>query len=201
MFTGLIIDVGRLKSSERDGDTRMVIECALDTHSVDIGASVCCNGVCLTVVDKGRDWFAADVSDETLAVTALGDWKVGTLINLERSLKLGDELGGHIVTGHVDGVGTIETLENVAGSMHLVVSLPDEFAPLVAKKGSIAVDGVSLTVNDVTDRPNGGGTVVSINLVPHTQQHTHFHAAKAGDKINLEFDILARYVARLQARN
>ena len=200
MFTGLVIDVGRLKSCSRDGgDTRMVIENHLDMNTVAIGASICCNGVCLTVVDKGANWFAADVSDETLSVTALTDWSEGTLINLERSLKLGDELGGHIVTGHVDGIGVIETFETVAGSVHMDIMVPASFGALVAKKGSIAVDGVSLTVNEVTDRDDD--TLVSINLVPHTREHTAFSVAETGNRVNLEFDILARYVARLQARN
>jgi len=198
MFTGIITDVGKVASTERTLDTRVVIETSYDIATVAIGASICCNGVCLTVVDKADGWFAADVSDETLKVTAMGDWAAGTLVNLERSLKIGDELGGHIVTGHVDCVGRIVTFDTVAGSMLLKVEVPAELSGLVAKKGSICVDGTSLTVNDVED--GSDTSIVSINLVPHTWDNTRFRDSIVGDKVNIEFDVLARYVARLQVR-
>lgn len=196
MFTGLVTDVGRVRSIERDGDTRVSIECTYDTQSIDMGASICCAGVCLTVVDKGDGWFATDVSDETLSCTTLGGWSEGTAVNLERSLKLGDEMGGHIVTGHVDGVGEIAALSEVNASCKMDIAVPLKFAKLLVAKGSICVDGTSLTINSVDDRAYD--TLVSINLIPHTQNATSFKHITVGQKVNLEFDILARYVARMQ---
>ncbi len=196
MFTGLVTDVGRVRSIERNGDTRVCIESTYDVESFDMGASICCAGVCLTVVDKAEGWFAVDVSDETLSCTTLGDWAEGSVVNLERSLKLGDEMGGHIVTGHVDCVGEISAMSAVKASCKMDIAVPLKFSKLLVDKGSICVDGASLTVNSVEDRAYD--SLVSINLIPHTQEVTSFKDAAVGQKVNLEFDILARYVARMQ---
>ena len=196
MFTGLVTDVGRVRSIERDGDTRVEIESAYDFKTIDMGASIACAGVCLTVVDKGDGWFAADVSDETLSCTSLGSWREGSAVNLERSLKLGDEMGGHIVTGHVDCVGEIAALSEVNASCKMDITVPKKFAKLLVEKGSVCVDGTSLTVNSVDDHADH--SILSINLIPHTQDVTSFKNIATGDKVNLEFDILARYVARMQ---
>ncbi|MFC3051167.1 riboflavin synthase [Kordiimonas pumila] len=196
MFTGIVTDVGSVLSLEGDGDIRVAIRTSYDTSGIAIGASIACSGVCLTVVDKGADWFEADVSRETLSVTSLSGWKPGSLVNLERSLKVGDELGGHIVTGHVDCSGRIEKFDSIDDSIYMEVSFPTRFGTFIAQKGSVAIDGVSLTVNTVTDTDTE--TRFSINLIPHTQEVTAFRTTKAGDAVNLEFDILARYVARLQ---
>ena len=195
MFTGLVIDVGSVRSIQEAGDTRFEIACGLPMEKVSLGASICCSGVCLTVVDKGDDWFAADVSAASLAVTTLGDWQTGGLVNLEPSLRLGDEMGGHIVTGHVDVVGEITDFSPTGDSITMQITVPRSFAHLVAAKGSVAIDGVSLTVNAVEDKPDS--VAFSINLIPHTQEVTAFRAAAVGSKVNVEFDILARYVARL----
>jgi riboflavin synthase len=194
MFTGIITDIGRVRSIKPRGDTRFEIETAYDTATIEIGASIACSGACLTVVDKGEGWFAVDVSAETLAKTNLGDWVAGTVINLERSLRLGDELGGHIVLGHVDGVGRVASVKPEGDSLRFRFEVPLQLAPFVAPKGSIAVNGVSLTVNEVEG--NGFG----VNIIPHTQQMTTFGKMLAGDRINLEVDVLARYVARLNER-
>jgi len=196
MFTGIITDVGQIRLVERSGDTRVVIETAYDTSAVAMGASIACAGVCLTVVDKGEGWFAADVSDETLRCTAVGDWQAGKSINLERSLKLGDEMGGHIVTGHVDCVGVIAALTPENDSLTMDITVPKDFGHLLVAKGSAAINGTSLTVNTVQDSIEG--TTLSINLIPHTQSVTSFHTVSLGERVNVEFDILARYVARLQ---
>ena len=196
MFTGIVTDVGTVRSMDGDGDIRVAIDTSYETSSIDIGASIACSGVCLTVVDKGDGWFSADVSRETLSVTSLADWKEGALVNLERSLKVGDELGGHIVTGHVDCVGTVDTWSPVDDSMLLEVKVPKKFAHLVAQKGSVSIDGASLTVNRVEDLEDGAR--FSINIIPHTQEVTNFRALKQGARVNVEFDILARYVSRLQ---
>ena len=196
MFTGIVTDVGTVQSVEGEGDVRLTLSTSYDTSGIDIGASIACSGVCLTVVSKGENFFSADVSRETTSVTNLGAWKNGTEVNLERSLKVGDELGGHIVTGHVDCVGEIVTFESVDESILLQIRVPEEFGYNVAKKGSITINGISLTVNEVEDLQDG--TKVSINVIPHTQEVTNFRQAKVGDKVNVEFDILARYVARLQ---
>lgn len=198
MFTGIVTDVGSVQSVEGKGDVRLTLSTIYDTASFDIGASIACSGVCLTVVSKGDGFFAADVSGETLRVTNLGSWEKGTEVNLERSLKVGDELGGHIVTGHVDCVGEIVTFESVNESILLQVMVPSDLGHNVAKKGSITINGVSLTVNDVEDLSEG--TKVSINVIPHTQDVTSFRQSKVSDQVNVEFDILARYVARLQDR-
>lgn len=199
MFTGIVTDVGKVASVSGETDLRFVISTRFDLTGVDIGASICCAGVCLTVVEKTNETFAVDVSQETLSVTNLGSWREGSEINLERSLKLGDELGGHIVTGHVDCLGEITRFDDVGESILMKVSLPAESRHLVAAKGSVCVDGVSLTVNSVEDAT--AVSEFSINLIPHTQAVTSFRNSKAGDQVNLEFDILARYVARLQEKD
>ena len=194
MFTGIITDIGRVRSIKPRGDTRFEIETAYDTATIEIGASIACSGACLTVVDKGDDWFAVDVSAETLARTNLGAWKQGTPINLERSLRLGDELGGHIVLGHVDGVGSLASVAPEGDSLRFRFEVPPDLRSFVAQKGSITVNGVSLTVNEVD------GASFGVNIIPHTQQMTTFGKMAAGDRINLEVDVLARYVARLNER-
>lgn len=199
MFTGIVTDIGRVAAVTGDADKVFTIQTSYDDlSSVDIGASIACAGVCLTVVDKNIDSFSVDASQETLSVTNLGDWAVDTEINLERSLKIGDELGGHIVTGHVDCLGNITRFERVDGSIAMDIQVPAEFSHLVAQKGSVTIDGASLTVNAVSD--NETGSNLSINLIPHTQAVTSFRNTKPGDKVNVEFDILARYVARLQTK-
>ncbi len=192
MFTGIITDKGRVRSIEQKGDTRAVIETSFDLAKVNIGASIACSGACLTVVEKGADWFAVDISAETLSKTALGDWQEGTFVNLERSLCLGEELGGHIVLGHVDGVATIEAIRPEGDSVRFDFHVPDELVKFIAPKGSVTLDGVSLTVNEVQ------GNRFGVNIIPHTQAVTTFGDAGVGQKINLEIDVLARYVARLQ---
>ena len=195
MFTGIITAVGKVRAIEHRGDSRFVIASSYPSDDIDIGASIACSGVCLTVVDKGRDddedWFAVDVSAETLSLTSLADWAVGGAVNLERSLKVGDELGGHIVSGHVDGVAIISSIESEGDSLRFTFEAPEGFARYVAQKGSVALNGVSLTVNEVD------GGQFGINIIPHTQTVTTFGEAKAGDRVNFEIDVLARYVARL----
>lgn len=191
MFTGIITDVGRVRAIEKTGDTRYEIETSYDTDTIDIGASIACSGPCLTVIEKGEGWFAVEASDETLSCTNLGDWNEGSAVNLERALKIGDELGGHVVTGHVDAVVSLLQMETIGDSTKLVFSLPAKFAGLVAAKGSICLDGVSLTVNDV------GDDHFTVNIIPHTQEHTTFGTLAEGRRINFEIDVLARYVARM----
>ena len=197
MFTGIITDIGTIESVEARGDTRVVIRTAYDTATVDLGASIACSGVCLTVVDKGPGWFAVDVSGETLRRTAQGDWAVGHRLNLERAMKLGDELGGHIVTGHVDGIAEIVSVKPEGDSKRIEISLPSTLAPYVAAKGSVTVDGVSLTVNEVSDHADGS-THFSINLIPHTQAVTTLGALTPGQPVNIEIDVLARYLFRME---
>jgi riboflavin synthase len=192
MFTGIITDIGTVVARETRGDTHFRIRTRYETASIDIGASIACAGVCLTVVQKGADWFAVDVSAESLSRTTLDSWKDGSLINLERSLKVGDELGGHIVSGHVDGVGEVVATRNEGDSLRIDFRAPASLAGFVAEKGSITIDGASLTVNGVE------GAAFGVNLIPHTQQVTTLGKLKAGDGVNLEIDVLARYVARLQ---
>ncbi len=191
MFTGIITDVGRVRAVERQGDTRFTIETAFDTQTVPIGASIAHNGVCLTVVDKGPGWFAVQASAETLSKTTLGAWGEGTRVNLERAMRLGDELGGHIVSGHVDGVATVIEVRPEGDSRRMRFEVPAELAKYIATKGSVALDGVSLTVNEVE------GARFGVNIIPHTQGATTFGGLAAGDRVNLEIDMLARYVARL----
>ncbi len=191
MFTGIITDVGRVRAVERQGDTRFTVETAFAMETVPIGASIANNGVCLTVVEKGPGWFAVQASAETLSKTTLGGWGEGTRINLERALKVGDELGGHIVSGHVDGVATVVDVRPDGESKRFTFEAPANLAKYIASKGSVALDGVSLTVNEVD------GARFGVNIIPHTQDATTFGALKAGDRVNLEIDMLARYVARL----
>ena len=191
MFTGIVTDIGRVRQIEKRGDTRVVLETAYDTATIDLGASIACDGVCLTVVAIGPDWFAVDASAETFSVTGLGDWTEGRRINLERALKVGDELGGHIVSGHVDGVATVVDIAADGDSLRYVYDAPAALAPFIAPKGSVALDGVSLTVNAVEGHRFG------VNIIPHTQAKTTFGDRKPGDRVNLEIDVLARYVARL----
>jgi riboflavin synthase len=190
MFSGIITDVGRVAAIERRGDTRYVIETGFDTATIEIGASVAHNGVCLTVVETAPGRFAVEASAETLSRSTLGDWAVGTEINLERSLKLGDEIGGHLVYGHVDGVGTIVDRRPEGDSVRFTVEAPAALADYLASKGSVAIEGVSLTVNEVED------DVFGVNLIPHTWDVTTLGTLKAGSRVNLEIDMLARYLAR-----
>jgi riboflavin synthase len=198
MFTGIVTDVGRVKSIERRGDTHIAIATAYDTRGVDIGASIACSGPCLTVVEKGQGWFGVTVSAETLACTTLGQWREGTPVNLERSLKVGAELGGHIVTGHVDGVAEVASMQKEGESTRIRFRVPAALNSFVAPKGAIAVEGVSLTVNEVEDGKDG--TVFGVNIIPHTASHTTLGALAVGSKVNIEIDVLARYVARLGGR-
>ena len=199
MFTGIITDIGTIRSADQRGDLRLVIETAYDTATVAIGASIACSGACMTVVDKSAGWFAIDMSGESVSRTAPGMWTAGGQLNLERAMKIGDELGGHIVTGHVDGIGHVVSFEPVGDSWRVVIAAPDAVAPYVAAKGSITVDGVSLTVNDVTDQPDGTAHF-TLNIIPHTAAMTTLGGLKAGTPVNLEIDILARYLARMQSR-
>ncbi|MBS0504887.1 MAG: riboflavin synthase [Proteobacteria bacterium] len=196
MFTGIITDIGTIESVETRGDTRVVVRTAYDTATVDLGASIACSGVCLTVVDKGPGWFAVDVSGETLSRTAAEQWTQGRRLNLERAMKLGDELGGHIVTGHVDGIATIASIAADGDSKRIAFTVPEVLAPFVAPKGSITVDGVSLTVNAVEDQATG--TVFTVNLIPHTQAVTTLGALAEGQTVNIEIDVLARYLQRME---
>ena len=197
MFTGIITDVGTIERVEQRGDLRVVVATHYDTAGVDLGASIACSGVCLTVVDKGPGWFAVDVSGETVSRTAQGQWTEGRRLNLERAMRLGEEMGGHIVTGHVDGVGEITALADEGDSKRVTLAAGPEIAPYVAAKGSITLDGVSLTVNDVADRDDG--THFSVNLIPHTQAVTTLGALEPGQPVNIEIDVLARYLQRMEA--
>lgn len=196
MFTGIVTDIGKIESVEDRGDLRVRISTAYDTASVDLGASIACSGVCLTVVDKGPGWFAVDVSGETVSRTA-DQWGEGGALNLERALKLGDELGGHIVTGHVDGIGTIVGISPEGDSKKIIFSVPAALAPFIAPKRSVAIDGVSLTVNEVNDQPDGTAQF-AINLIPHTQSVTTLGALAEGQTVNIEIDVLARYLQRME---
>jgi len=198
MFTGIVTDVGTVRSAEQRGDLRLIIATHYDLASVDLGASIACSGVCLTVVDKGDDWFAVDVSEETLSKTAADHWREGAKLNLERALRLGDELGGHIVTGHVDAVATVVGTCPEGDSTRIGVSVPKSLAPMIAPKGSITLDGVSLTVNEVRDADDGS-THFAVNIIPHTAQHTSLGTIKAGQQLNVEVDVLARYIDRMLA--
>ncbi|MGO1117256.1 riboflavin synthase [Rhodovibrionaceae bacterium A322] len=191
MFTGIITDLGRVRALEQRGDLRLEMETAFDLSQVAMGASIACNGCCLTVVEKGDTWFAADVSAETLSKTTLGQWEVDDRVNLEGSLKLGEELGGHLVYGHVDGLAEITEIRPEGDSTRYRFTAPADLARFIAAKGSLALDGVSLTVNDVE------GDSFGVNIVPHTAEVTTFGRYQVGDKVNLEIDMLARYVARL----
>lgn len=193
MFTGIVTDIGRVRSVQRtERDWRYEIETVWDTTTIDLGASIAHAGCCLTVTEKGDGWFAVEVSGETLSKTKLAEWSEGSRINLERAAKLGDELGGHIVSGHVDGLGTVASITPEGGSHRIRFAAPEPLHRFIAPKGSITVDGVSLTVNEVE------GRVFDVNIIPHTWEATTLGSLKVGDKVNLEIDMLARYLARWQ---
>jgi riboflavin synthase len=197
MFTGIITDVGQVRQVDKRGDTHIAIGTHYDVSAIDIGASIACSGVCLTVVDKGNTedrWFAVTASGETLSKTTIAHWKVGDPVNLERPLKLGDELGGHIVAGHVDGVAEVVRMSPEGESTRMTFQAPEQFARFIAAKGSVALDGISLTVNEVD------GNRFGVNIIPHTSKVTTFGQLKTGAKVNLEVDLMARYVARLAGR-
>ncbi|MBS7671480.1 riboflavin synthase [Croceicoccus gelatinilyticus] len=200
MFTGIVTALGTVTSVARTGDTRLTIACPFDPAKIAIGASIACSGVCLTVVERGGQagdaWFAVDVSDETISKTAPQQWTDGATVNLEPALKLGDELGGHIVTGHVDAVGRVAVLEERGGSLHIEIDAPAAIAAYIATKGSITVDGVSLTVNAVEDLADGSARF-SLNIIPHTAEVTTLGGLKQGTAVNLEIDVLARYLKRM----
>lgn len=191
MFTGIIADIGELREIRPGGDTTFIIGTKLDLRDLALGASVACSGVCLTVIEHKADWFAVQASAETLARSVLSDWRIGARINLERALRAGDELGGHLVSGHVDAIAEIVERRPEGDSQRFAFRVPDVFAAAIAPKGSVALDGVSLTVNEVQ------GNRFGVNIIPHTLAHTTFGAAKIGDKVNFELDMLARYVARM----
>ena len=195
MFTGIVTDIGTVRTLDRRGDLRVRLGTSYDTDGLDLGASVACDGCCLTVVDRGTDeaggWFDVDVSAESLSKTALGSWEAGSRVNLERPLRVGDELGGHIVSGHVDGTARIAAITPEGESMRFSFEAPAALARFIAPKGSVALNGTSLTVNEVDGRRFG------VNMIPHTQAVTTWGTSKVGDEVNLEIDTLARYVARL----
>jgi riboflavin synthase len=197
MFTGIVTDVGTVRSAEQRGDLRLVIATGFDTAAIDLGASIACSGVCLTVVDKGEDWFAVDLSAETVSRTAANLWREGARLNLERSLRMGDELGGHIVTGHVDAVATVTEAIPDGDSLRIALRVPALLGPMIAPKGSIALDGVSLTVNTVEDA--GTETHFSVNVIPHTARETTLGDLPIGRQLNVEVDVLARYIDRMMA--
>ncbi|MEO9599246.1 riboflavin synthase [Parasphingorhabdus sp.] len=196
MFTGIVSDIGTIESLDQRGDLRVRISCGYAMDGVDLGASIACSGICLTVVEKGPDWFAVDVSSETLSCTAQGQFTAGRRLNLERALKVGEELGGHIVTGHVDGIGAVVSSTAAGDSQQVVIRVSKDLAPYIAAKGSITVDGVSLTVNAVSDDEEGA--LFTLNIIPHTGQVTTLGELEAGRAVNLEIDILARYLARME---
>jgi riboflavin synthase len=202
MFTGIITALGTIRETHQLGDLRAVIACPFDPAGIAIGASIACSGVCLTVVDKGGvagdAWFAVDISGESVARTVAGRWQPGAALNLEPALKLGDELGGHIVTGHVDGVGTVASVCPDGDSRRIGFAVSGELAPYLAQKGSITIDGVSLTVNDVADQADGT-CHFSVNIIPHTAEVTTLGTLSQGDEVNLEIDVLARYLKRMQS--
>lgn len=190
MFTGIVQDIGIVRSVEDRGDVRIVVDCGLDMARLEIGASVACSGACMTVVEKGADWFAFDVSAESLSKTVLGQWAAGARVNLEPSLRLGDELGGHMVSGHVDGLARAIDIDSEGGSHRVLFEVDPVFAPFLASKGSVCLDGVSLTVNAVD------GAQFGVNIIPHTWEVTSLGDLKAGDAVNFEVDTVARYIAR-----
>ena len=195
MFTGIITDLGRVRAVGQGAMTRLEIESKYPTESIAIGASIACNGACLSVVEHGPGWFAVEASGETLSKTTLAGWRPGAAVNLERPLKLGDELGGHLVLGHVDGVGQVVERRQDGGSVRLTVKAPAELARFIAPKGSIAIDGVSMTVNEVS------GNRFGVNVIPITQRETNLGGLGMGMPVNLEIDMMARYVARLMAKD
>ncbi len=191
MFTGIVTDIGRVRAVMPNGTTRIVLETRYETAGIELGASISCNGACLSVVETGPGWFAIDASRETLARTTLGAWMPGRAINLERALRAGDELGGHLVAGHVDGIADIVERRPDGGSLRLTVEVPSPLGRFVAPRGAVALDGVSLTVNEVDGRRFG------VNLIPITLERTNLGALAPGDQVNLEIDLVARYLARL----
>ena len=202
MFTGIVSAIGSIEQVEDRGDRHVRIACPYDPADIAIGASIACAGVCLTVTGKGgeagRSWFDVDVSAETVSRTAQGMWTSGIRLNLERSLRLGDEMGGHIVSGHIDAVGRVVDWQPEGGSMRLVIEAPAPLASFLAAKGSVAIDGVSLTVNDVADQP--GGTVhAHLNIIPHTAEMTTLGGLREGSEVNLEVDTVARYLQRMES--
>ena len=192
MFTGIVTDQGEVKALHMAGDLKARIATGYDTGGIDIGASIACDGVCLTVTALGPDWFEVDISGETVSKTAISDWVLGRKLNLERALRLGDELGGHIVSGHVDGVADVVGMHDEGASTRITFRAPEALARFIAPKGSVALNGTSLTVNEVN------GVEFGVNLIPHTKAVTNWGTTPLGDRINLEIDTLARYVARLQ---
>jgi riboflavin synthase len=200
MFTGIVTDIGTVRSLEQRGGLRLQIGTSYDVETINLGASIACSGVCLTVVDKGEDWFAVDVSGETISKTAAAHWREGANLNLERALRLGDELGGHIVTGHVDAVASVIGTRPEGDSTRIGLSVPKDLAPMIAPKGSITLDGVSLTVNDVRDAEDGS-THFSVNIIPHTATHTTLGDLATERQLNVEIDVLARYLSRMMAAN
>jgi riboflavin synthase len=199
MFTGIITDLGRVRQVEQRGDARFVFETGYDTAEISLGASIACSGACLTVVDKGPEWFAADVSAETLSKTTLGGWRAGSPVNFERPLKIGDELGGHLVTGHVDGVAEVLARAPDGDSQRYTFRAPAALAGFIASKGSVALDGVSLTVNEVADEDTGA-VRFGVNIIPHTAERTAFGTLQPGDRVNLEIDLVARYLRRFREK-
>ena len=197
MFTGIVTDVGEVVSAEQRGDLRLRIRTGYDLSTVELGASIACSGVCLTVVDKGENWFAVDVSAETVSRTAKDMWREGARLNLERPLRMGDELGGHIVTGHVDGIGEVVGVCAEGDSNRIGIRVDRSLAPAIARKGSITIDGVSLTVNDVRDAEDG--THFSVNIIPHTAHETTLRDVAQGRQLNVEIDVIARYLDRMLA--
>ena len=202
MFTGIVSAIGTIREARQSGDLHAVIACPYDPATIAIGASIACSGVCLTVVERGGmpgdAWFAVDVSGETVSCTAPGMWAEGQRLNLETALKLGDELGGHIVTGHVDGVGEVLGVCPVGDSRRIGIQVARDLAPYLAAKGSVTVNGVSLTVNEVTDQADGT-CHFALNIIPHTAEVTTLGALTTGDAVNLEIDVLARYLQRMQS--
>ena len=202
MFTGIVTAIGTIESVEQRGDLHVRIACPFDPATIAVGASIACSGVCLTVVERGGQagnaWFSVDVSAETVSRTAKGLWRQGNKLNLEQSLKVGDELGGHIVSGHVDAVGSVADWEPVGDSTRLCVRAPHALAPFIASKGSVALDGVSLTVNEVMDRPDGS-VEFTVNVIPHTAEVTTLGEIAQGSQLNIEIDTVARYLQRLES--
>ena len=198
MFTGIVTDVGTVRSAEQRGDLRLVIGTDYNMETVELGASIACSGACLTVVDKGEDWFAVDLSGETVSKTASDHWREGARLNLERSLRLGDEIGGHIVTGHVDAVGNVVGVVPEGDSRRVAIAVPRTLGGMIAAKGSVALDGVSMTVNEVADGEDGT-SAFTVNVIPHTAQHTTLGELAADRQLNVEVDVLARYIDRMLA--
>jgi riboflavin synthase len=198
MFTGIVTDIGTVRSAEQRGDLRLVIGTDYNMETVELGASIACSGACLTVVDKGEDWFAVDLSGETVSKTASDHWREGARLNLERSLRLGDEIGGHIVTGHVDAVGNVVGVVPEGDSRRVAIAVPRTLGGMIAAKGSVALDGVSMTVNEVADGEDGT-SAFTVNVIPHTAQHTTLGELATDRQLNVEVDVLARYIDRMLA--